>query len=93
MAIFHSYVSLPEGNGPSHVWFHPLPPWFRKPVSPQVRANSEMRWDIFAHTWDEDLHDAMLGAALSISCAGYLGIILRLGIDPMDPRSQWRGKT
>lgn len=24
-----------------------------------VRANSEMRWDIFAHTWDEDLHDAI----------------------------------
>ena len=22
-----------------------------------------MRWDIFAHTWDEDLADAMLGAA------------------------------
>ena len=31
---------------------------------PQVRANSEMRWDIFAHTWDTDLADAMLGAQI-----------------------------
>ena len=27
-----------------------------------IRANSEMQWDIFAHTWDEDMADLILEA-------------------------------
>ena len=57
---------------------------FAEAVSPQVRANSEMRWDIFAHTWDEDLHDAMLGRWVS-------GYHTETGDRPNG--SQWRWKT
>ena len=54
--------------------------WYIHGFAKQVRANSEMRWDIFAHTWDEDLADAMLGAAQCSAfdflwrAAGYLWV-------------------
>ena len=42
-------------------------------ASTQVRANPDLRWDIFAHTWDQGLASACLGHLSAIAGSKGMG--------------------